>query len=146
MFRIKSYTCQRCSEGTNTTLCAPGPRTTEQWPHKRQSQTCLWVSRCLCRQWPATRSGVLNTRAGRSPWKEDAITPTVVGLQAKPREWTQYHSSTENWIKDLLSMAPSIRIRPRFAHSQSLPSGSFNNPLILLHQRADRMKTTITEN
>ena len=79
-------------------------------------------------------------------WKEDAITPTVVGLQAKPWEGTQYHSSTENWIKDLLSMAPSIRTRPRFPHSQSLPSGSFNNPLTLLHQRADRMKTTITEN
>ena len=30
--------------------------------------------------------------------------------------------------------------------SQPLPSGSFHKPLILLHQRADRMKTTITEN
>ena len=30
--------------------------------------------------------------------------------------------------------------------SQSLPSGSFHKPLILLHQRAERMKTTITEN
>ena len=33
-----------------------------------------------------------------------------------------------------------------FPHGQSLPSGSFHKPLILLHQRADRMKTTITEN
>ena len=29
---------------------------------------------------------------------------------------------------------------------QSLPSGSFHKPLFLLCQRADRMKTTITEN
>ena len=29
---------------------------------------------------------------------------------------------------------------------QSLPSGSFHKPLILLHQRADRLKTTVTEN
>ena len=29
---------------------------------------------------------------------------------------------------------------------QSLTSGSFHKPLILLHQRADRLKTTITEN
>ena len=33
-----------------------------------------------------------------------------------------------------------------FAHSQILPSGSLHKPLILIHQRADRMKTTITEN
>ena len=36
-------------------------------------------------------------------------------------------------------MAPPIRTRPSFPLSQSLPSGSF-------HQRADRPKTTITEN
>ena len=42
-------------------------------------------------------------------------------------------------------MAPPIRTRPSFPLSQSLPSGSFHNPLILLHQREDRMKTTITE-
>ena len=37
-----------------------------------------------------------------------------------------------------------IRARPRFPHSQSLPSGSFHKPLILIHQRTDRMKTTVT--
>ena len=26
MFRIKPHTCERCSEGSNKTLCAPGPR------------------------------------------------------------------------------------------------------------------------
>ena len=54
--------------------------------------------------------------------------------------------STENWIKDLLSMASPIRARPRFPHSQALPSGTFNKPLSLIHQRVDRMKTTVTEN
>ena len=39
----------RLLEGTNRTLCAPGPRRKEQWPHKRWTQTCLWVSRSL--QW-----------------------------------------------------------------------------------------------
>ena len=33
-----------------------------------------------------------------------------------------------------------------FPHSQSRPSGGFLRPLILIHQRADRMKSTITEN
>ena len=40
----------------------------------------------------------------------------------------------------------SIRTRPSFPLSQSLPSESFHKPLILIHQRADRMKITITEN
>ena len=43
-------------------------------------------------------------------------------------------------------MALSIGTRPRIPHSQSLPSGSFHKPLILIPQRAERMKTTITGN
>ena len=41
-----------------------------------------------------------------------------------------------------------VRTSPSFPFSQSLPSGSFlkDKPLILLNQRADRMKITITEN
>ena len=50
------------------------------------------------------------------------------------------------FLKSMKRMAPPIRTRTSFPLSQSLPSGSFHKPLILLHQRADRMKTTITEN
>ena len=57
---------------------------------------------------------------------------------AKSRTWLS------NWTE--LSTAPPIRIRPSFTFSQSLPSGSFHKPLVLLHQRADRLKTTITGN
>ena len=64
------------------------------------------------------------------------ITSTTVWPQVNSREGTQIHPSTENWIKDLLSMAPPIRTRPSFRLSQSLLSGSFHKPLILLHQRA----------
>ena len=71
--------------------------------------------------------------------------PVTPGISWLPT--FSFHSlSRENLIKDLLSMAPPIRTRPRFPHSQSLPSGSFYKPLILLHQGADRMKATITEN
>ena len=38
------------------------------------------------------------------------------------------------------------KARPSFPHSQSLPSGSLHQPLILIHQRADRMGNTVTEN
>ena len=70
------------------------------------------------------------------------------GLAFRPnyREGIQPHPSIENWIKDLLSMALLIKAIPRFPHSQSFPSGSFHKPLILIHQRADRMETKITEN
>ena len=59
---------------------------------------------------------------------------------------TQPHSSADNWIKDLLSIDLPTRARSRFSQSQSLPSGSFHKPLIVIHQRAERMKSTITEN
>ena len=36
-------------------------------------------------------------------------------------------------------MASPIRTRPSFPLSQSLPSGSFHKPLILLHQRAETL-------
>ena len=62
------------------------------------------------------------------------------------REETLPCPSTENWIKELLSMAPPIRTRLSFPRSQSLPPGSLHKPLILICQRADRMKTTITGN
>ena len=42
-------------------------------------------------------------------------------------------------------MALLTRVRPSFPHSQSIPLGSFYKPLILIYQRADRMKTTITK-
>jgi len=71
-----------------------------------------------------------------------SIIPTVVNY----RERTQPRPSAENWIKDLLSMPLPTRARPSFTHSQSFPPGSFRKPLILIHLRADRMKTTITEN
>ena len=41
-------------------------------------------------------------------------------------------------------MVLPIRTRPSFTLSQSVSSGSFHKPL--LHQRAARLKTTITEN
>ena len=49
-----------------------------------------------------------------------------------------------NWTE--LSMAPPMRTRPSFPHIQSFPSGSFHKPLILIHQTADIMKTTVTDN
>ena len=133
-FRIKPHTYQRCSEGSN-----------KPW---------AWVSRNL---WWRCGSVVACCRVGGTECSRACMGPfegghhclhylhhSLASGQIKGREHS--HPSTENWIKDLLSMAPPIRTRPSFPLSQSLPPGSFHKPLILLHQRADRMKTTITEN
>ena len=57
------------------------------------------------------------------------ITSTIVWPQIKRREATQLHPSTENWMKDLLSMAPAIRTRPSFQLSQFVPSEKFHSLL-----------------
>ena len=75
---------------------------------------------------------------------DPGIEPGSPTLQEDALLSHQGSPSTENGIKDLLRMALPFRTRPSFSLSQSLPSGSFHKPLI--HQRADRMKTTITEN
>ena len=79
----------------------------------------------------------------RSPLS--SLPPPQFGLRSNNREHSPY-PSTENLIKDWLSMAPYIRTRPSLALSQFFPSRSFCKPLILLHQRTDRMKATVTEN
>ena len=136
-----------------TEPCAPGPRRKEQRPHKRLTQTCPGVSRSLQRRRGSVAAccrvgGIDCSSTAWNLLKEVtivSITSTIVWPLVNKREGTQLHPSTENWIKDLLSMATPIRRRPSFSLSQSLPWGSFHKPLIL-HQREDRLKTTITEN
>ena len=78
-------------EGTNKTLCAPGPRRKEQWPRKRLTQTCLWGSRSLWRRRGRTlaccRVGALNTTVPvQDLLKEVAIifiNPTIIWSQVK---------------------------------------------------------------
>ena len=112
----------RLLEGTNRTLCTPGSRRKEQWLQKRLTKTCLGVTRSLQR-----RCGLVVAccRVGGTECsgtcmgllKEVAIifiTSTIVWPQVNNREGTQLQPSPENWIKDLLSMALSIRTKPSF--------------------------------
>ena len=142
-------------EGTNKALCTPGPRRKEQCPHKRLSQTWLWVSRCL---WWKRGSTVACCRVRGTEYNSACRSPFEGGCHYLHYHFHSLASAKQqggntappinrkNWIKDLLSMAPPIRTKPSFPHSQFLPSGRFHKPLILIHPRADRMKTTITEN
>ena len=59
--------------------------------------------------WPAAGLGVLSVAVHAWDLLTEAtiifITSTTVWPQVNSREGTQLHPSTENWIKDLLSMA-----------------------------------------
>ena len=143
----------RLLEGTNKTLSAPGHRRKEQWPHKRLTQTWLWVSRSLwrryglalvcCRVRGTARGGAYTRPFEGGHHYLHYLHHTLVSGQTTGRE---HSPPTEYWIKHLLSKAPFIRTRPSFPHSQSLPLGRFHKPLFLICQRAEGMKTTITEN
>ena len=135
----------RLLEGTDKTLYTPGPRRKEQWPHKRLSQTCLWISRSLQWRYGLTVSchWVMGTEynslgsPGCSHKSFRRRSPLLLSPLPLPlplpnyREGTQPDQSTENWIKDLLSMAPPIR----FPHSQALSSVSCHKLLILSHHQ-----------
>ena len=132
----------------------PGERSrdpTRDWP--RLARECPGVSSGGAGHWwPA--AGLEAVSVAGYAWdlvkevtiRSPASSPPQLGLRSNNREGTQPHPSTENWIKNLLSMALRIRTRTSFPLSQSLPSGSSHKPLNLLHQRADRLKTTIPEN
>ena len=87
------------------------------WKRKKHIDRCKCSS--VLANWPQQSS--ISSFEGAHHYHH----PTIV--------WPQPCPSTENWIKDLLSMAPLIRTRPNFPHSQSLQSGSFHKPLILIH-------------
>ena len=140
----------RLLKGTTET-CVPGPRRKEDWPHRRLACGCQGISsESIDGWWPAAGLGAGTIQA----WallKEVTIifitsTPSLPRPQVNSREGTLLHSSTENLIKDLQSMALPIRTRPSMPLSHSILSGSFHKTFILLHQRTDRLKTTITEN
>ena len=139
----------RLLEGTNKILCTPGPRRKEQWPHKRLTQTCPWVSRSLqwrrgsvvaCCRVGGTECSMRHFNGGRHYlyyFHHSLASGQITGREYSPAHWQK--------IKDLLSMAPPIRTRPSFPLSQSLPSGGFHKPLILLHQRVMGLVTLKTQ-
>ena len=59
---------------------------------------------------------------------------SLVSGQTIGREHSPTHQQQQ---QNLLNMAPPIRTRPSFPHSQCLPSGSSHKPLILHHQRTN---------
>ena len=122
------------------------PRLCRQLELSHGSQPCHGKGTCVMQRW--VWCGLLQDQGH---WACEGgchylhyLHHSLVSGQTTGREHSPTHPLTENWIKNLLCMALPIRIRPSFPHSHSLPSGIFHKPLIFIHQRADRMKTTIT--
>ena len=127
-------------EGTNKTLCAPGERS--MTPQEMDPDVPVSVQES-----PAEVSvdgGLLQGRGTECRSVSPLSSFFHHSLASGQTSGREHSPKTENWSKDLQSMTLHIRTRPSFPHSQSLTSGRFHKPLI--HQRADRRKTTITEN
>ena len=127
VFRIKARILQRCSEGSDKILCTPGPRRKEQWPHKRLSQTCLWVSRSLwwrcgsavaCCRVRGTDYNGPGSHRHKSFWKR-ALQPLPhqsFGVRPNHRERTQPHPSQQD------ADPPTASPFPKEAATSLLPS------------------------
>ena len=121
------------------------------------TQTCPWVSRSL---WWKRGMAVACCRVGGTEYSTACMGPFERG-----RHYLHYlyHSLASGQItgrKHSPTLQPNIGLKiycgcpppseqdpvQNKTLSQSLPSRSFHKSLILLHQRADRLKTTVTEN
>ena len=103
-----------------------------KWKVKVKSLSCVWlfgIPGTAAYQAPLVgflpgNHGIFQARV--LEWGAIAFSGTIVWPQINNREGTQLHPSTENRIKDLLSMALPVRTRPSFLLSQSIHILSFS--------------------
>ena len=134
----------RDAQRVQTNLVCTRTRRKEQWPIRhwpRLAQECLGVSSGGVGQWwpAAGLGGTECSSACMGPFEGGHHYLHCLHLvwpQVNNGEGTQLQPSTENCIKDLLSMALPIRTRPSFPLSQSLSSRRFHKPFIILQQSA----------
>ena len=126
----------------------PGERSSDPTRDRpRFSGECLGVaSGGVGQRWPDAGLGSLSAAVHAWDILKEVTSILITSTILWPQVKQQPCPLRENWIKDLLNMAPPIRTRPDFLLSQSLLTGNFHKSLIIIHQRADRMKTSNTGN
>ena len=135
---------ERLLEDTNKTLCTAGPRRKEQWPHRRLSQTCLWVSRSL---WQRDGLKVACRGISGTDYNSLGISPFEgVWPQAKPQKGNTVTPINKKIGFKTYWAWPSPSEQDPDSPTASPYHQEASTSLILIHQRADRMETTITEN
>ena len=112
------------------TLCDPrdGSPPGSCVPEILKARTLEWVATAFSSawKWKVKVKSFSRVRLVVTPWTAAYQAPLPMGFsrqdwpQVNNREGTQPHPSTENSIKDFLSMAPPIRTRPSFPLSQFL--------------------------
>ena len=121
----------RLLEDTNKTLCTPRPRKKEQWPHKRLTQICSWVSKSL---WQRSGLAVACCRVRgmecTSAWnllKEIYLHYLHHSLASGQTTGREHSPANQQKIglKIYWAWPPPIRTRPSFPLSQSKASISF---------------------
>ena len=134
-------------------LCTLGLRRKEQWPHKRLTQTCPWVSRRL-RQRPGSVVACCRVRGtecssaclgASKEFSIISINSTRVSPQVKQQGGKTDLPINRNWIKDLLNMASPMRTRPSFLLSR-FPHQETSISLLSLSIRGQTEWKPITEN
>ena len=87
--------------------------------------------------------------AGISPKEGTVITaiiPTIVWPQAKLQGGNTAPLINRKLDQRFAEHGTAASEQDPVSPSVSLPSGSFHRPLTLIHQRADKLNTTVTEN
>ena len=112
-FKIKPHTCQRLLEGINKISCAPKPTEKSSDPHKRLSQTCLWVCEGLLqRQGSAVAShrdrntgrssAGRHNRGNKSSWRRPPLAPLQSCQTGGPPTGEQLHQRRSHAIAKVL--------------------------------------------
>ena len=87
-------------EGTNKTLCAPGPRRKEQGPHETESDLPVSVQESPARSWVDLLSGSGTLTAAvlegiacwhKPFWRRSPLPLPYFRLRTNYREQTQFH-------------------------------------------------------
>ena len=101
------------------------------------AQSCLTLCDPMdCRLPGSSIYGIFQVRV--LEWGAIAFSTTIVWPQVNSKEGTQLHTSTENWVKDLLSMDPPIRTRSSFLLRQSHQEASISLLSFSIRGQTDR--------
>ena len=110
-FKIKPHAHQRCSEGSNKLLCAPGPRD----PTEAESELCASVS-CggMGHQWPAAGAGALgvgdwsHSLWHKPSWRRSPLTPPSSHGADDPQTAEQLYQRNYRTVKKVLGSTTDL--------------------------------------
>ena len=106
---LKLHICQRLLEGINKILCAPKPMERSSDPHKRLSQTCLWVLEGLLQRHGSavashgdrstgSNSAGRHSRWYKSSWRRSPLAPLQSCWMGDPQTGEQLYQRSSHAV------------------------------------------------